>query len=51
VANVAWYHLPLDYLQTWSAEVQKVSVKDVHQAFKGLIDPKKMVTVVVGTEP
>ena len=51
VANVAWYHLPLDYLQTWSDEVQKVSVKDVHQAFKGLIDPKKMVSVVVGAQP
>ncbi len=51
VANMAWYHLPLDYLQTWSAEVQKVSVKDIHQAFKGLIDPHKLATVVVGVKP
>ena len=51
VANIAWYHLPLDYLQTWSAEVQKVSVKDIHQAFKGLIDPQKLATIVVGVRP
>jgi len=48
---MAWYHLPLDYLQTWSAQVQKVSVKDIHQAFKGLIDPHKLATVVVGVKP
>ena len=51
VANIAWYHLPLDYLQTWMQEVQKVTVQDIHQAFKGLIDPKKMATVVVGVKP
>jgi zinc protease len=51
VANIAWYHLPLDYLQTWTQEVQRVSVQDIHQAFKGLIDPKKMATVVVGVKP
>ena len=51
VANIAWYHLPLDYLQTWTQEVQKLSVQDIHHAFKGLIDPKKMATVVVGVKP
>jgi zinc protease len=51
VANIAWHHLPLDYLDTWSDQVQRVSVKDIHEAFKGLIDPQKMVTVVVGAKP
>lgn len=51
VANIAWHHLPLNYLDTWSDQVQAVSVKDIHEAFKGLIDPKKMVTVVVGAKP
>ena len=51
VANIAWHHLPLDYLDTWSDQVRRVSVKDIHDAFQGLIDPKKMVTVVVGAKP
>lgn len=51
VANIAWHHLPLDYLDTWSERVQQVSERDIHEAFKGLIDPKKMVTVVVGAKP
>ena len=51
VANIAWFDLPLDYLDTWSQRVQQVSVNDIHEAFKGLIRPQKMVTVVVGAKP
>jgi zinc protease len=48
VANIAWYGLPLDYLQTWTQAVQAVTVESIHEAFKSVLDPKRMVTVIVG---
>ncbi len=51
VANIAWNHLPLDYLQTWSEQVERVSLDDINQAFRSVLDPKHWVTVVVGGAP
>ena len=48
VANIAWYGLPLDYLQTWTQAVQAVSVESIHEAFQSVLQPKRMVTVIVG---
>ena len=48
VANIAWYGLPLDYLQTWTQAVQGVTLESIHEAFKSVLDPKTMVTVIVG---
>ncbi len=48
LANIAWNNLPLNYLDTWVNEVQKVSVQDVQNAFRKHIQPEKMVTVIVG---
>jgi zinc protease len=48
VANMAWYGLPLDYLQTWTQSVQAVSVESIHEAFKSVLNPERMVTVIVG---
>lgn len=48
VANIAWYGLPLDYLDHWSEQVRRVTVDDVRRAFQRLIVPQRMVTVVVG---
>ncbi len=51
VANIAWYGLPLDYLDTWTAQVRKVTVADVRGAFQRALDPGRMATVVVGGKP
>ena len=48
VANIAWNQLPLDYLDTWTQQVEKVSAADVKAAFARKLQPEKMVTVVLG---
>jgi zinc protease len=48
VANIAWNGLPLDYLDTWTASVERLSAEDVRQAFARVLRPQDMVTVVVG---
>ena len=51
VANIAWNGLPLDYLDTWTGQVQQVSVADIRRAFSRVLQPDRMVTVVVGAKP
>lgn len=48
LANIAWYDLPLDYLDTWTRQVEKVTAADVRAAFARKLQPDRMVTVVVG---
>jgi len=48
VANIAWNDLPLDYLDTWTAAVARLTVADVKAAFGRVLRPETMVTVVVG---
>lgn len=48
VANIAWNGLPLDYLDTWTAQVQRVSTADIRRAFQRALQPGRMVTVVLG---
>jgi zinc protease len=48
VANIAWNDLPLNYLATWTAQMEKVTAADVKAAFARKLQPGKMVTVVVG---
>lgn len=48
VANIAWNGLPLDYLDHWTDRVQAVTVQDIRRAFQRVLQPDRMVTVVVG---
>jgi zinc protease len=48
VANIAWNGLPLNYLDTWTQQVQAVTTADIRRAFQRVIQPDRMVTVVVG---
>ncbi|MDP3701615.1 MAG: pitrilysin family protein [Hylemonella sp.] len=48
VANIAAHGLPLDYLDTWTQQVAKVTVADIMAAFARKLQPERMVTVVVG---
>ncbi|ATA56559.1 peptidase M16 [Variovorax boronicumulans] len=48
VANIAWYGLPLDYLDTWTARMNAVTAADIQAAFARKLQPQRMVTVVVG---
>lgn len=48
VANIGWYGLPLDYLDTWTAQVAKVTRQQVRAAFQRHVRPDAMATVIVG---
>ena len=48
LAAIAWNDLPLDYLDTWTQRVEKVTVGDVKSAFGRKLQPEKMVTVILG---
>jgi zinc protease len=50
VANIAWNGLPLDYLETWTAQVQRLTVDDIRAAFARTLQPDRMVTVVLGAD-
>jgi zinc protease len=50
LAAIAWYELPLDYLDTWTKQVEKVTVADIKAAFARKLQPDRMVTVVVGAD-
>ena len=48
VSNIAWNGLPLDYLEHWTARIQALTVGDVRGAMQRMLQPERMVTVVVG---
>jgi len=45
---IGFYHLPLDYLDTFTAKVQAVTLDQIREAFRRRIEPDHMVTVMVG---
>ena len=51
VASLAWNSLALNYLDEWSAQVQKVTQGDIRAAFSRKLQPDTMVTVVLGARP
>jgi zinc protease len=51
ISNIAWYDLPTTYLDTWTAQIDKVTVQDVKAAMAAKLQPEKMVTVILGAKP
>lgn len=51
VANIAWNRLPLNYLDTWTQQLEQVSAAQVQKAMARVLQPERMVTVVVGGQP
>jgi zinc protease len=51
IANIAWHHLPLDYLDTWTQQVDKITAADIKAAFARKLHTDRMVTVVLGALP
>lgn len=45
---IGFYDLPLSYLDDFTANVEKVTVRQIHQAFLRHIHPDHMATVIVG---
>lgn len=48
VAVIGFYHLPLDYLDRYAANIEKVTVTEVKAAFARHVSSAHLVTVVVG---
>ncbi|AZG12656.1 M16 family metallopeptidase [Cupriavidus pauculus] len=47
VANIGWYGLPLGYLDTWTAQINKVTRDQVRAAFQRHVHPDALATVIV----
>lgn len=51
VANIAWNGLSLNYLDRWTEEMARVTSADVRRAFARVLQPDRLVTLVVGGQP
>lgn len=51
ISNIAWNGLPLDYLDTWTRQVDRVSIADIKAAFARKLQPDRMVVLTVGAAP
>jgi len=51
LAVIGYYQLPLNYLDTWTANIGKVSITQIRAAFQRKIALDKLTTVVVGEAP
>ncbi len=49
VVVIAYYNLPLDYLDTFNARVDAVTIEQIKDAFKRRLTPDKLITVMVGS--
>ena len=50
VAVIGFYGMPLDYLDTYAENIEKVTVADIRAAFSRHVKPGHLVTVVVAGE-
>lgn len=50
VLNIAFYELPIDYLDTYSERVSAVTVEDIRDAFRRRVKPEQWVQVKVGPQ-
>ncbi|ABE43230.1 M16 family metallopeptidase [Polaromonas sp. JS666] len=51
IAAIAWNNLPLDYLDTWTQQIDKVTRAEIKAAFARKLQPDKMITVILGAAP
>jgi len=50
LAMIGFYGLPLDYLDRFNEEVEKVTLESIQDAFRRRLKPEQMVKVVVGKQ-
>ncbi len=48
--NIGFYHLSLDYLDTYADNINKVTDQSIKQVFNRIIHPNNLVTITVGKE-
>ena len=50
LSMIAFYKLPISYIDNYVSEINKVTVNQIKAAFKNKIDPNKLTTIIVGAE-
>jgi zinc protease len=50
LALIGFYDLPVDYLETFVANIERVTAADIKATFARRVDPDRLVTVVVGAD-
>lgn len=50
VAAIAWSDLPLDELETWRTRLAAIDRETLLRAWRRVVDPQRLVTVVVGAQ-
>ena len=50
VSMMAFYKYPLDYLDTFTKKIDKISAEEIKSAFQRRVDMSKFSTVIVGSE-
>jgi zinc protease len=50
LAVIGFYDLPLDYLDEYNKHIEAVTIEQITDAYKRLVHPDKMATIIVGPE-
>ena len=50
VSMMAFYKYPLDYLDTFTDKIDKITSEEIKSAFQRRVDMSKFSTVIVGSE-
>lgn len=50
LSMIAFYKLPISYIDNYINEINKVTIDQIKTAFKNKIDPNKLTTIIVGAE-
>jgi len=50
LSMINYYNLPLDYLNTFTSKISKITKKDIIKSFNEDIGVKRLITLVVGNE-
>lgn len=50
LSTIAFYQLPLDYLDEYASKINAVTLEDVRRVFSQRVRPEKMVRIIVGPE-
>jgi zinc protease len=50
LALIGYYNLPIDYLETFVQNIERVTAAEIKAAFARRVDPDRLVTVVVGAD-
>ncbi|MSQ80879.1 MAG: insulinase family protein [Candidatus Methylopumilus sp.] len=50
LSMIVFYKLPISYIDTYTHEINQVTIEQIKSAFKNRVDPNKLTTIIVGSE-